>query len=349
MEILQLGQQFLLLLIRFVESGGVVLGKGLEELAIEVQSRLGKMNRDREVPGSTGSKRLGAKSSLESSSRSTSVMPYFLERCNLDQTEIFLKSLLQGPCLLDSGTGSGAGVKLRKENTSRTDADDPSAVDYRTIFKSQTGVCMGSSAFVMILVDYWFRSKTVVAGGNSQLSFRKVVDDYAMPGSLRPSGPTGTTGMKKEKEKEKEKTKVTAKRKSARTQKKSSLSGGEDSVELELSDVNSLLTDQPSVEQWNAKDLEQVEWTVMMIEVLVWSWIEARGIRREEIEQTGLEKVLYPETNGGGQESLDKDTASGWIVMSRVLKQVGGTLQSRWEQLESVIEAAIMVEDLGLR
>jgi hypothetical protein len=347
MEILQLGQQFLLLLIRLIEGGELVLGKGLEELAIEVQSRLGKVNRDREVLGSTGSKRSGAKSSSESSSGSTSVMSYFVERCNLDQTEIFLKSLLQGPCLLDSGTGSGAGVKLKKESTSQADPDDPSAVDYRTIFKSQTGICMGSSAFVMILVDYWFRSKTVVASGNSQLNFRKVVEEYTMPGSLRPSGTAGAASMKKEKEKEKPK--LTGKRKSARTQKNLSLSGDEDSVELEHSDINSLVADQPSVEQWNAKDLEQVEWTVMMTEVLVWSWIEARGIRREEIEQTGLEKVLYPDTNGGGQESLEEDTTSGWIVMSRMLKQVGGTLRSRWEQLESVIEAAIMVEDLGLR
>ncbi|KAG0243667.1 hypothetical protein BGX31_010368 [Mortierella sp. GBA43] len=365
MEILQLGQQFLLLLIRFVEAGEVALGRGLEDLVMEVQSRLNKLNRDREVPGGS-SKRTGSKAS----SGTVPGMHYFLERCTLDQTEIFLKSLLQGPCLLDWGTGSGAGVKLRKEKAAQsdtaigpgtstgtgtgTDADtgangSSGENEYRTIFKSQTGTCMGSSTFVMILVDYWFRSKTTSGGAHSRLSFRNVVEDYAMPNELRVSASAAAnnnTSKKKEKgkgpkekgKKAAEKSKVTGKRKPSKPQKTPASSDNEEDSDQEH-----------PVEQWNAKDLEQVEWTVMMIEVLVWAWIEARGIRRDEIEGTGLEMILYPDSNGQSKQNAREDSESGWITMSKLLKKVGGTLRSRWEQLESVIEAAIMVEDLGLR
>ncbi|KAF9998994.1 hypothetical protein BGZ79_007366 [Entomortierella chlamydospora] len=307
MEILQLGQQFLLLLIRFTEAGQLLAGKGLEELAREVLSRLSKLNKDRKLPGTTGS------------SRSSAGAPFLLERYNLDQTEVFLKTLVQGPCLLDSGTGAGAGVKLRrKEGVQSRDAGEGdysfSEDDYNGILKSQTGICMGSSAFVMFLVDLWFRSKTGVASGstNSQLSFQRVVEEYTMPNVVRPSGAPGTTKSTK--------TKAAAKRSSTE--------------------------DQDNLGQWNPKDVEQVEWTVMMIEVLVWSWIEARGIRRDEIVGTGLEQALYPDETSWRSSS---DESSGWLVMSRLLMKLGGTLRSRWEQLESAIEAAILVEDLCLR
>ncbi|KAF9115939.1 hypothetical protein BGX27_005631 [Mortierella sp. AM989] len=316
MEILQLGQQFLLLLIRFTEAGQLLPGKGLEELAREVLSRLTKMNKDRKVPSSAG---------LKGSKRSGSATTYLLERYNLDQMEIFLKALIQGPCLLDSGTGSGAGVKLRKEGRARSRGTNEDGYsfgedDYNGVLKSQTGVCMGSSAFVMILVDLWFRSKTTATGGggiigsaNSQLSFRRVVEEYAMPNVVRPSGNSATT--------------KSAKAKTAAAKKS--------------------LVDQDNMGQWNPKDLEQVEWTVMMLEVLIWSWIEARGIRREEIVGTGLEHALYPDESSW--QCTDEDGSSGWRAMSELLTKLGGSLKSRWEQLESVIEAAIMVEDLGLR
>ncbi|KAI8597849.1 hypothetical protein EDD21DRAFT_384281 [Dissophora ornata] len=344
MEILQLGQQFLLLLIRFTEAGELLPGKGLEELAREVLSRLSKVNRDRKIPGSSGSSRSGS-----------SGTPLLLERYNLDQTQIILKSLIQGPCLLDSGTGSGASVKLRHEkgnkNQQRRDGGGEeysvNEDDYNGILKSQTGICMGSSAFVMVLVDLWFRSKTRSGGGSSQLSFRKVVEEYAMPHDVRPSTPTtaaavaSTTATTKS-----EKTRTVTTRRT-RGRKTSISSEDEDIGELELTNVSSADTGREGLELWSAKDLEQVEWVVMMIEVLVWSWIEARGIRRDEIEGTGLEKLLYPDELS--HQSIDKDPSSGWLVMSRLLTTIGGTLKVRWEQLGSVIEAAIMVEDLCLR
>ncbi|KAG0009204.1 hypothetical protein BGZ80_002632, partial [Entomortierella chlamydospora] len=204
------------------EAGQLLAGKGLEELAREVLSRLSKLNKDRKLPGTTGS------------SRSSAGAPFLLERYNLDQTEVFLKTLVQGPCLLDSGTGAGAGVKLRrKEGVQSRDAGEGdysfSEDDYNGILKSQTGICMGSSAFVMFLVDLWFRSKTGVASGstNSQLSFQRVVEEYTMPNVVRPSGAPGTTKSTK--------TKAAAKRSSTE--------------------------DQDNLGQWNPKDVEQVEWT----------------------------------------------------------------------------------------
>ncbi|KAF8975292.1 hypothetical protein BGZ46_009227 [Entomortierella lignicola] len=315
MEILQLGQQFLLLLIRFTEAGRLLPGKGLEELAREVLSRLSKVNKDRKLPsfeGSSGSKKSGQGTS------------FLLERYSLDQTEIFLKALIQGPCLLDSGTGSGAGVKLRKSEGTQSKVINESCCslnggnDYNGILKSQIGICMGSSAFVMFLVDLWFRSKTTVSGGsasggtNYQLSFRRVVEEYAMPNEVRPSGaPVTTKGSK------------------SKATKKSSAES------------------QDNLGRWNPKDLEQVEWTVMMTEVLVWSWIEARGVRRDEIIGTGLEYALFPDDTNW--QIADGKHSSGWFMMSQLLTMVGGTLKSRWEQLESTIEAAILVEDLCLR
>ncbi|KAF9359608.1 hypothetical protein BGX26_011943 [Mortierella sp. AD094] len=316
----EIGRAIVGLLIRVLEqdavlknAGQLLPGKGLEELAREVLSRLSKLNKDRKVPGSAG---------ITGSSRSGAGASFLLERYSLDQTEIFLKTLIQGPCLLDSGTGSGAGVKLRrKEGAQSKGASEGdyslSEDDYNGILKSQTGICMGSSAFVMFLADLWFRSKTTTSSitngsTNSQLSFQRVIEEYTMPNVVRPSGAPGTTKSAK--------TKAAAKRSSTE--------------------------DQDNLGQWNPKDVEQVEWTVMMIEVLVWSWIEARGIRRDEIVGTGLEQALYPDEASWRSTS---DDSSGWLVMSQLLMKLGGTLRSRWEQLESVIEAAILVEDLCLR
>ncbi|KAI1294064.1 hypothetical protein EDD11_008272 [Mortierella claussenii] len=418
MEILQLGQQFLLLLIRFTEAGVLLPNKGLEELAREVLSRLGKVNKDRKLTyaglwsaasaPSTSSSSLStslstsAAGSSRASTSPKSAIPFLLERYNLDQTEIFLKTLIQGPCLLDSGTGSGAGVKLRRERT-RTqsssqgledglptsgsgggdDSFSSGGDDCNDIFKSQTGICMGSSTFVMILVDLWFRSKTTssvyVSSSNSQLSFRRVVEEYAMPNDVRPASATPTTTVaaaattSSTSKTDKNKKSDVATRASSRRRRASvgleeegeyqNIDGARhDKERLSLASVedpsatlatSAAVDDQDcTVEQWNAKDLEQVEWTVMMIEVLVWSWIEARGIRRDEIEGTGLEQVLYQE-EGSSQRSNRQDhgasSSSGWLAMSKLLETIGGSLRFRWEQLESIIEAAIMVEDLCLR
>ncbi|KAG0301001.1 hypothetical protein BGZ98_008710 [Dissophora globulifera] len=352
MEILQLGQQFLLLLIRFTEAGQLLPGKGMEELAREALSRLSKVNRDRKAPVVSGSNRSGTSTGAGAGLGT----PFFLERCNLDQTEIFLKTLIQGPCLLDAGTGSGSGVKLRRENSDQQKENTGgsgqeysiSADDYNGILKSQTGICVGSSAFVMTLVDLWFRSKTT-AGGSTQMSFRRVVEEYARPGTLRPSAvtaaTTAVTGPKNEK------LRVSKRRRTTKGRKPSQPPSDEDNDEdevLESREMPSSETDRgAAAEQWNAKDLEQLEWVVMMIEVLVWSWIEARGIRRDEIAGTGLERALFPEE--ASQDHAESNTSSGWLEMSRLLMTIGGTLQTRWEQLESIIEAAILVEDLCLR
>ncbi|KAF9902580.1 hypothetical protein BX616_001887 [Lobosporangium transversale] len=378
MEILQLGQQLLLLLIRFTEGGVLLPGKGLEELAREVLSRLSKMNKDRKLL-SHGSKVSTGSSSSRPSTATSTAMPFTLERYSLDQTEIFLKALIQGPCLLDSGTGSGAGVKMKREKKNALaslilDNISPGAEeggmdisfnfdeadDYNTIFKSQTGICMGSSAFVMVLVDFWFRSKTIYSGGGSamsgggaQLSFRRVIEEYAMPIRVRPAGTSSSnTSIGLTSSNKTEKGKKAGTRSSVR-RRKASLISEEEEAELLLASIISptMDTEPEGHEQWNAKDLEQIEWTVMMIEVLVESWIEARGIRRDEIEGTGLEQVLYPNEPRESQR-LTRDqekSISGWVAMSNLLDKIGGTLKIRWGLLENIIEAAIMVEELCLR
>ncbi|GJJ77917.1 hypothetical protein EMPS_10276 [Entomortierella parvispora] len=325
METLQLGQQILLLLVRFTQAGTLFPEKGLEELAREALSRLSKMNKDRKVATTSS-----GRSSTGSPSPS---LPFILERYNLDQTEIFLKTLLQGPCLLGSGTGSGAGLKCamkenKFESPVKNESFASSAIGIGTgsglpegAFKSQTGLCMGSSTFVMVLVDLWFQSKTTSkgsgGGGSSMLKFKTVVETYAMPPHVRPVANTA-----------------------------SSKKGSKSSPSLD--------DDERVSENWNAKDMEQLEWTVMMIEVLVWAWIEARGIRRHEIEGTGLEQALFPtdqssqKTNSSGGSSQGH-SSSGWLVMSDLLSAVGGSLQRRWEHIENAIEAAIMIEDLCLR
>ncbi|OAQ28526.1 hypothetical protein K457DRAFT_126579 [Linnemannia elongata AG-77] len=331
MEILQLGQQIILLLVRFTQAGELFPGKGLEELAREVVSRMSKVNKDRKLPSSS----VGRTASF--------VSPFLLERYNLDQTEVFLKTLVQGPCLLEAGTGSGASVKMRRDallkqqqanGATTTDSVILEHDDSTGVFKSQIGTCMGSSVFVMILVDYWFRNNTTASNPGNMLNFRVVVEKYTMPGQLRPSTSASTSTASTPRANK-------AVRGSKRRTRGSRATAAEDANQ-DLSD-----DDQPSFAQWNAKDLEEIEWTVMMTEVLVCAWSEARGIRRKDIQNTGLEQVLFPEEVG--PPSLDSYPESGWLLMSEVLDEVGGTLKTRWEVLETIIEAAILVDDLSLR
>ncbi|KAG9325531.1 hypothetical protein KVV02_007356 [Mortierella alpina] len=343
-EIMQLGQQVLLLMIRFTEAGQLFPGKGMEELVREVEGRLTKINRDQ---------------------RRKPSVPFLQERRSLDQTEIFLKLLIQGPSLLDRGTGSGAGVKLRKENSEHTDEHldtfgSAFGEDCAGVLKSQTGTSMGSSVFVMNMVDYWFRTRTTssqTGGFNGLLSFHRVLVDYARPidlrlaSSLTDSAPAAPVRKAKA-------AKAQPKR-STRSRKSPDLEADEDDEEDIAIDLTSVKISTPSTssldeaEPWNAKDLRELEWVVMMLEVLVWSWIEARGIRKEDIKGTGLDLVLFPDDIASQQSQSSSqggtDTGSGWQEMSSVLSKIGGTLQTRWELLEAAIEAAIMMEELGLR
>ena len=340
LEILQLGQQIILLLVRFTQAGELLPGKGLEELAREVVSRMSKVNKDRKLPSSSGGR------------TASFVSPFLLERYNLDQTEVFLKTLIHGPCLLEAGTGSGASVKLRRDallkqqvNGGANDATTTDSVilehdDSTGIFKSQIGTCTGSSVFVMILVDFWFRTNTTASNPGNVLNFEVVVEKYTMPGQLRPSTSASTSIASTPKANRA----VQGGRRRTRGSRNTAdvTSPAADDTNQDLPD-----DDQPSFAQWNTKDLEEIEWTVMMTEVLVWAWIEARGVRRKDIQNTGLELVLFPEEVG--PPSLNTYPESGWLLMSEALGEIGGTLKTRWEQLESVIEAAILVEDLGLR
>ncbi|KAF9149430.1 hypothetical protein BG015_008791 [Linnemannia schmuckeri] len=344
LEILQLGQQIILLLVRFIQAGELLPGKGLEELAREVISRMSKMNKDRKLSSSSSS---GGRTTLF-------VSPFLLERYNLDQTEIFLKMLIQGPCLLEAGTGSGASVKMRRDVLQKQQQANGGVNGATTIdtvilehddstgmFKSQIGTCTGSSVFVMILVDFWFRTNTTANHPGSILSFEAVVEKYTAPGQLRPSTSASSSTASTPK------TTKAARGRTRRTRGNrttaDAASSAPDATNQDLSDDDG----QSSFAKWNAKDLEEIEWTVMMTEVLVWAWIEARGIRRQDILNTGLEHVLFPEEVG--PPSLEMHPESGWLLMSEALDEVGGTLKTRWEQLESVIEAALLVEDLGLR
>ncbi|KAF9948703.1 hypothetical protein BGZ72_009426 [Mortierella alpina] len=344
-EIMQLGQQLLLLLIRFTEAGQLFPGKGMEELVREVEGRLTKINRDQKLKPS---------------------VPYLQERRTLDQTEIFLKMLIQGPSLLDPGTGSGAGLKLRKENAEHTDEhlDTTGSAfggDCQGVLKSQTGISMGSSVFVMNMVDYWFRTRTTSSQSgwfNGLLSFHRVLTDYARPSHVRPASslPESTPAVPAKK------TRKTAKalpKRSTRSRKSPDSEDEEEDEEDMALDLTSVKISAASVssldeaEQWNAKDLRELEWVVMMLEALIWSWIEARGIRKEDIKGTGLDRVLFPDDiasqQSQGSSQGGTDSGSGWQELSSLLSQIGGTLKTRLELLEAAIEAAVMMEELGLR
>ncbi|CAO3569913.1 unnamed protein product [Mortierella alpina] len=345
-EIMQLGQQLLLLLIRFTAAGQLFPGKGMEELVREVEGRLTKINRDQ---------------------KRKPLVPFLQERRSLDQTEIFLKMLIQGPSLLDPGTGSGAGVKLRKENAEHTDDHSDAfgsafGEDCGGVLKSQTGISMGSSVFVMNMVDYWFRTRTTSShsgGFNGLLSFQRVLTDYARPSHLRPASSLTDSAPAAPAKKTKKAVKVQPKR-STRSRKNPDSEADEeedeDDIVLDLTSVKISTALTPSADEaepWNAKDMRELEWVVMMLEVLIWSWIEARGIRKEDIKGTGLDRELFPDDIASQQSQSSSqggtDTGTGWQDMSSLLSQVGGTLKTRWELLEAAIEAAIMMEELGLR
>lgn len=316
LEILQLGQKILLLLVRFIQAeelrpAGDLPGSGLDWLARETLSRLSKMNKDRTF--------------------AVQPTPYgALERYNLDQTRIFLKGLIEGPVLLEAGTGSGTDYRHNQQQqqqhqqeqstSNKDDDDDDDAKDVTDSASnkkawSQTGICTGSSTFVLAVVDMWFQSSTSANGGTYP-SFKRVVDTYTMPCILRPN-PGATPSS------------------SSSTTKSRGKSSSVPDVPLVEDDES-----ETGHEAWHARDMEQIEWTVTMTELLVWSWIEARGVRRQDIEGTSLETL-----NGGDNAK----NSSGWLEMADTLSKVGGTLADRWEDLESEIEDAISIEENGLR
>ncbi|KAG0043738.1 hypothetical protein BGZ83_011073 [Gryganskiella cystojenkinii] len=346
METLQLGQQILLMMIRFTQAGTLFPENGLEELARETLSRLSKVNKDRKLPGSGPG----------SSNKQPPWSAFTLERYSLDQTEIFLKTLIKGPTLLSSGTGSGAGLRCAMKEKSPDEtttnlADESfassaaSALDFFAGgqegggFKSQTGICMGSSTFVMILVDLWFRSKTTAksssGGSGTMLNFKRVVDSYSSPPGVRPAtaaaGSTASSSTSSS---------SSSKSRSTRTSSK---------VPPSTTSDPSFENEDETLEKWNAKDMEQLEWTVMMMEILIWAWVEARGIRRHEIEGTGVEEALSRKVMGDSTGGHPSSSSSGWLAMSDLLSVIGGSLQRRWHDLEDIIEVAITIEELCLR
>ncbi|KAF9294530.1 hypothetical protein BGZ74_011215 [Mortierella antarctica] len=292
LEILQLGQKILLLLVRFIQAeelrpAGDLPGSGLDWLARETLSRLSKMNKDRTF--------------------GPAPMPYgALERYNLDQTRIFLKGLIEGPVLLDTGTGTRTYYRKQQQQqqqgVSNSDMIEGSATEKKVW--SQRGIVAGSSTFVLAIVGMWFQS--TMSGGGVSPSFRWIVDKYTMPGNLRPNpGATSST---------------------TKSRRGSSLP---ESLEEEEEDE-----DEMGHEAWHARDMEHIEWRVMMTELMVWAWIEARGVQRQDIEGTGVGKILY-------SDALSEEGPSGWLTMARTLAKIRGTLEARWEDLESEIEDAI--------
>ncbi|KAG0025416.1 hypothetical protein BGZ81_007178 [Podila clonocystis] len=292
LEILQLGQKILLLLVRFIQAeelrpAGDLPGSGLDWLARETLSRLIKMNKDRTfgpAPAPFGA----------------------LERHNLDQTRIFLKGLIEGPVILDTGTGTRTYYRQQQQQQQQQGASNTDVTEGRATEKkvwSQTGIVTGSSTFVLAIVDMWFQS--TMSGGGVYPSFQRVVDEYTMPSNLRPNpGATHSTPKSR---------------------------GGSlvpESLEEEAED-------EAGHEAWHARDIEHIERRVMMTELLVWAWIEARGVQRQDIEGTGVGKNLYSDALS------EEDGPSGWLAMARTLSKIGGTLEARWEDLESQIEDAV--------
>ncbi|KAF9427340.1 hypothetical protein BGZ94_005087 [Podila epigama] len=342
LEILQLGQQILLLLVRYIQAGELLPQKGMDVLAVETLSRLEKLNRDRvlvptEVHGA-------------------------VDRYSLDVKETFFKGLIQGPSLLEAGTGAGAGVRLDHSNVQQggSEGSEDNAGGNKDMMSrtSLAKVSMGSSTFVMTVADLWFRSKTTVKGGYHvggfyQPLFRRVVEEYAMPCILRPNpgyvAPTpadAAASSTRDRGRRSERNKPVANHSKTSAHAADTDTTSQSNVKGENDGDNDLDNkERGHPEKWHAEDLMQIETIVMMTEVLVWSWIEAKGIRRQDIEGTGLESILFPgESNG----SVDA-SSSGWLVMSNVLSLIGGTLKRRWESLETVIEVAITIEELGLR
>ncbi|KAG0079666.1 hypothetical protein BGZ93_001205 [Podila epicladia] len=303
LEILQLGQKILLLLVRFIQAeelrpAGDLPGSGLDWLARETLSRLSKMNKDRTfgpAPVTYGA----------------------LERYNLDQTRIFLKGLIEGPVLLDTGTGTRTCYRKQQQQEQQQQqqqqqqgVSNADMIEGGTTEKkvwSTTGVVTGSSTFVMAIVGMWFQS--TMTGGGVSPSLRWVVDKYTMPGSLRPNPGAAPS-----------------------TTKSRGGSSLPESLEVEDEDVT-------GHEAWHARDIERIEWQVMMTELMVWAWIEARGVQRHDIEGTGVGKILYRDALS------EKEGLSGWLAMARTLAKIRGTLEARWEDLESEIEDAIDEND----
>ncbi|KAG0324695.1 hypothetical protein BG004_003397 [Podila humilis] len=325
-EILQLGIRILLLLIRFVQAGQLLTERGLEELARETVSRLGKVNRERALrPGQNVSQ--GVR-----------------ERCNLDQTEIFLTALIEGPSMPQRGraTTTVSASTRRPSNQINHKATEIGESEVTTMTPLPTGVVVGSSVFVVAVVDLWFRSTKSTTGHSSgfyQPSFQRIVDEYSVPCTLRPN-PEAPISIPP--------AAINSTRtRAGRASRSQSVEMPPSRVAVSAAEVSAGDDNDMSEfghEKWHARDVEQLEWTVMMMEVLIKAWIHSRGIRRQDIEGTSLNNVLFPSEDN----SANTSASAGWQAMSNVLALIGGTLKARWDNLESVIEAAIMAEEQGL-
>ncbi|KAF9586693.1 hypothetical protein BGW38_008616 [Lunasporangiospora selenospora] len=401
-EVLQMSQQLLLLLIRYIEAGVLSMnGRGLEDLGLEVISRLNKVNRDR-FP--TPQRHQTQQQQL---SPRWSHIPHILERSLLDQTEIFLKMIIQGPCILDSGTGAQVRPEAVDSRIGMTESKLPDGhvgspnessniVTPGTSIAARvtTGSNTGSSLFVLILIDTWFRNKTTskkLAGFAKHFSFRQVIDSYSMPCPVRRNTDPTTFGTDRAKKAAHDgggahgggdttkPRKIRPIRKGARRQEQSSSSsaGVEDmSFEMENPDALTELLDTAHTSPedkvkgsnldkgldydtdddrydmtlWNAQHVEQVEWTVMMVETLVWAWIGIRGIRYEDIQGTVLEHLCFPGDDADKSMSWTETKEhenSGWQKMRELLQTIGGPLKTRWELLEMTIQTAVVDEELA--
>ncbi|KAF9975363.1 hypothetical protein BGZ73_001005 [Actinomortierella ambigua] len=392
-ELLDLAHRLLSWLIQYAQSG--MFGRELDSdwLAREVLQRIGKLqnlrdSEDRRNVGSggggagggglgagagaggtggAGARGRGAGSNSADTTTTTTTggetwvessqsnMEERIAKCRMriDQTEAFWRGLLYpNACSLSI-------VSARQKRATAVAAvngsSDPSLPSSLLLLlpppplEPSPGLC----TFTMIILDLQFR----IHGSGASLSkarvpgslpvFKDVVQYYAAPPHLPESfmsadDATTTAGTTNDK-----RAVQTRRKQGARGSKKAA--DAEAAAALAAKKASDKTTDEVLT------TLENLEWHVMKIEMLIAAWIRSAGLRREDLAGTGLEThPLLAGGSGGGTQSWDAERAAassattGWMAMAQTLKAVGGSLWTRWQTLEQTIALAVLAEEMGL-
>ncbi|KAF9157462.1 hypothetical protein DFQ26_008710 [Actinomortierella ambigua] len=378
-ELLDLAHRMLAWLIQYAQSG--MFGRELDSdwVAREVLQRIGKLQnlrdseerrnvggswggggggRGRSAANADGATAAAAASPLQpptAADSSESSMEDRIAKCRMriDQTEAFWRGLVYpNACSLST-------ITRPKRVAMSGDGDGESSGDDHPL-EPLPGLC----TFTMIILDLQFRihgtgaslSKARVPG--SLPVFKHVVEYYAAPPPLPECftsfGVTAAASIAMDEKQQAVRAAPSRRKQAGRPSKKAVAAAAAQA--LMVKKANDKVIDEILM------TLDNLEWHVMKMEILIAAWIRSSGLRREDLAGTGLEAhpllvdvddsvkatttvSTSPATAANGSATSPR---TGWMAMSQTLQTVGGSLWTRWQNLEQSVALAVLTEELGM-
>ncbi|KAG0237655.1 hypothetical protein BGW42_000483 [Actinomortierella wolfii] len=362
-ELLDIAHRMLSWLIQYAQSG--MFGRDLDSewLAREVLQRIGKLqnlrdSEERKGSGVRGGRLAGSSASVSGGSSASLtavstagetgagsrklVIEDKVSKCRMriDQTEAFWRGLIY------PHASSFSAITSTHNNTLPI---EPSP---------------GLGTFTMIILDLQFRihssgaslSKARVPG--SLPVFKHVVEHYVAPPSLLEGitlSSVAAVSTALDDNSANEQSPVRQRRTRGGRRGRGGKEGGRASKKAAGQALSTKKMNDKAIEDILLV-LENLEWLVMKMEVLIAAWIQSVGLRREDLAGTCLE--AHPLLNSSGLFEANEEPANttattstpstGWAAMSHTLKSIGGTLWTRWQNLEETIVLAVLTEEASL-